>query len=549
MLACLPGPGDFCLQLLSHTQMNTGLQKWETIQKMRSAQYPTPAELDAYAKKVANNPLTIKIFPSSVKVPQRNQVRRTVNGLDTSGQRYSPYPCQAKAGLLAIVKVPVKGIVKDFDGSRTRLLPEIMSHPTGPYIATSTLNLPQTVPHPQSLSRPQASLPHPQTLQPQQQPPSQGLRHPAGIAQPSNLQHSEGPPRPQTLTHLPPLGHVPSNLLLQQQQALPPGIQGNRKMPDTDAPPNVTVSTSTIPLSMAASLHQNRPANLSSIVHQINQFCQARAGISTTSVCEGQIANPSPISRNLLINASSRVSMHSLGPGPLPSCILNSADKTSATAPAAAIMPPNMPPASRMPMYPGDVKQQTQQLRAWNHHQFAHLQNAPESSHPGKLPLREGSAAPGYPCKAMNYPQELCMGQPYSVKPPLDKPTPSPPVNGMPGAMAYTNGHYIQHMWNNILPTPNSDSSGSQDLAMPFHGGPAGPSIDCAPGTHYRAGATSSSQTNLMQTADYLGGDFQPPCFRDQNLAMMVKMQRPPVGRAPEPGDSRNNHIQHPGYR
>ncbi|XP_018610989.1 protein FAM222B isoform X2 [Scleropages formosus] len=535
MLACLPGPG-------------------ETIQKMRSAQYPTPAQLDAYAEKVANNPLTIKIFPSSVKVPQRNHVRRTVNGLDTSCQRYSPYPCQAKAGLLAIVKVPVKGIVKDFDGSRARLLPEVMSHPARPYIAESTLNLPQTVPQPQSLSRPQAlpqpSLPHTQTLQAQQQPSAQGLRHPSGIVQPGSLQHPPGLPRPQTLPHPPTLGHVPTNLLLQQQQqAAPPGMLGNRKMLDADAPPNVTVSTSTIPLSMAASLHQNRPADLSSIVHQINQFCQARASISTTSVCEGQIANPSPISRSLLINASSRASLHNLGPGTLPPCILNSADKTSTPASLAAIVPPSMATANRMAVY-GDVKQQQQQqLRTWNQHQLAQLQHAAESSNPGKLPSREGPMGPGYPCKAMNYPQEMCMGQPYSIKPPVDKPTPSPPVNGMPGTVVYTNGHYFQPVWNSILPTPNSDSSGSQDLAMPFHGGPAGSSIDCAPGTHYRAGASSSSQTNLMQTGDYLGGDFQPPCFRDQNLAMMSKMQRPPVGRAPEPSDSRNSHIQHPGYR
>ena len=75
-------------------------------------------------------------------------------------------------------------------------------------------------------------------------------------------------------------------------------------MPDSDAPLNVTVSTSTISLSMVATLQQSQPPDLSSIVHQINQFCQTRAGISTTSVCEGQIANPSPISHSLLINAS-----------------------------------------------------------------------------------------------------------------------------------------------------------------------------------------------------------------------------------------------------
>ncbi|KAL7976086.1 hypothetical protein Chor_009764 [Crotalus horridus] len=132
MLACLPGPGDLSFQLLPYPQMNTGLQKWDTPQKMRAAQHPTPAELDAYAKKVANHPLTIKIFPNSIKVPQRKHVRRTVNGLDTSGQRYSPYPpsqASVKTGLLAIVRSPAKGVIKDFDGKRTRLLPEAMMNP------------------------------------------------------------------------------------------------------------------------------------------------------------------------------------------------------------------------------------------------------------------------------------------------------------------------------------------------------------------------------------------------------------------------------------
>ncbi|KAJ8275784.1 hypothetical protein COCON_G00075360 [Conger conger] len=554
MLACLPGPGDLSFQLLSHTQMNTGLQKWDITQKMRSAQYPTPAELDAYAKKVANSPLTIKIFPNSVKVPQRNHVRRTVNGLDTSGQRYSPYPPQAssKAGLLAIVKVPVKGVLKDFDGSRARLLPEIIMNPSaGPYAAASTLNIPpQTVPHPQGLQRPQA-LPHPQQQQ-QQPPPHQVLRHPPSMSQPPGLQPPHGLARTQTLPQPPNLGHLPPNILLQQQQQLPPGLHGNRKMADGDVPPNVTVSTSTIPLSMAASLHQNRP-NLSRIVHQINQFCQAGARISTTSVCEGQIANPSPISRNLLINASSRVSMHHPAPGLLPSCA-HGCPEVATVAPGSAVPHPNMVALNQMPVYHSDVKhqqQQQQQMRSWNQHQLAHLQQQnSEGGHPCKHPPRDPmGGGPTFPCKGVGYLPELCMGQPYSLKPPVDKPTPSPPVNGMPGAMAYTNGHYFQPVWGSILPTPNSDSSGSQDLAMPFHGGLSGASIDCAPGTQYRGGAGSSGQTNLMQTMDYLGGDFQPPCYRDQNLAMVGKMHRPPMSRVPELADNRNTQIQHPGYR
>uniref|UniRef100_A0A3Q0RVQ0 Family with sequence similarity 222 member Ba n=1 Tax=Amphilophus citrinellus TaxID=61819 RepID=A0A3Q0RVQ0_AMPCI len=547
MLACLPGPGDLPLQLLPHTQMNTGLQKWDTTQRMRSAPFPTPAELDAYAKKVANNPLTIKIFPNSVKVPQRNHVRRTVNGLDTSGQRYSPYPssqASAKTGLLAIVKVPtVKGILKDFDGSRARLHPEvIMNPPTGPYQVASTSTLNHQV---QNLPRPQQSVPlppqdPPQTVHislPQQQVHTQSLRQPPPMAQ-----HPQGPPRLQTQSQHP--QHL--------QQQPPPGLQGSRKLPDGDAPPNVTVSTSTIPLSMAAGLHQGRQADLNTIVHQINQFCQARAqGAGTTSMCEGQIANPSPISRNLLISACSRVSMHSnpATPGfPPPNCIIGSQEK--ATAPVGTHPPPSVLQ---------HTTQQQQKMRSWNQHQLAHV---PHIQNGGTHLCKQPSRDPTFHFKGMGYPAEVCVGQPYSLKPPVERPTPSPPVNnGMPGPMAhYTNGHYFQsHIWNSsILPTPNSDSSGSQDIAMPFHGaGPGGcTTLDCGPpgAPHYRLGSSSSTsssaQTNLMQTADYLGGDFQTPYFRDQNLGLMGKMHRPPLSRVgPEVGDGRTALIQHPGYR
>ncbi|XP_018417542.1 PREDICTED: protein FAM222B [Nanorana parkeri] len=631
--------------------MNTGLQKWDTTQKMRSAQHPTPAELDAYAKTVANNPLTIKIFPNSVKVPQRKHIRRTVNGLDTSGQRYSPYPSQVstKAGLLAIVKSPAKSVLKGFDGNRARLLPDsMMNPPSSPYVAPSTLN------HPQGLTRPQQALQHAQTLQQahsmqqqtlshsQSMPPGlqhthslphpQTLQHPQGM--PQGLQHSQGMqntqsiPQPQALQH-PSVQHAQSipqpqalhhaqgipqtmprqqsmSQTLQHQQNLPqvlqhpqnmsqalqhsqgiqhsqnmgsqhvqsmsqqstlqhapgvthqnlphpgnnilqPGLHGTRKMPDADAPPNVTVSTSTIPLSMAATLQQNRPPDLGSIVHQINQFCQARAGIGTTSVCEGQIANPSPISRNLLINASTRVSTHSI---PMPSCVGSAVDHAAAAAAISSAASGNVPMVnmSRVPSsYPGDLK-----AMSWNQHQLAHLQQMCGESAvpPGKHNQREISVQ-GFPGK-QNYPQELCMSQSFGLKPPIDKPTPSPPVNGLPGPLPYTNGHYFQPLWNNILPTPNSDSSGSQDLTMPFHGAQAaGAPLDCAGGTHYRAvGGGSSNQNNVMHTMDYLSGaDFQQSCFRDQSMAPLGKVQRPQMSRAPEPADSRSIHVQHPGYR
>ncbi|XP_074467829.1 protein FAM222B isoform X2 [Sebastes fasciatus] len=578
MLACLPGPGDLPIQLLPHTQMNTGHQKWDTTQRMRSAPFPTPAELDAFAKKVANNPLTIKIFPNSVKVPQRNHVRRTVNGLDTSGQRYSPYPSSqgsAKTGLLAVIKVPtVKGILKDFDGSRARMHPEvIMNPPAGSYQVASTSTLNHHPPLP-NLTRLQQSLPlqpqdTPQTLQmplSQQQGHTQSLRHPPPMAQ-----HPQGQPRLQTLSQHPALSHPqgPPTVMLQQQhlqQQPPPGLQGGRKLPDGDAPPNVTVSTSTIPLSMAAGLHQGRQADLSTIVHQINQFCQARAqGAGATSMCEGQIANPSPISRNLLISACSRVSMHSnpATPGyPPPNCIIGAQEKVGAHPPhSVAIM-------NHLPSNHTDLKQQQQQqqhhlqqqqhlhqqqnqqhqqlqhnaqqqqkMRSWNQHQLAHM---PHIQNGGTHLCKQPSRDPAFHFKGMGYPADVCVGQPYTLKPPVERPTPSPPVNnGMPGHMAhYTNGHYFQsHIWNSsILPTPNNC-------------GPPG-----AP--HYRLGtssstsSSSSAQTNLMQTADYLGGDFQTPYFHDQNLGLMGKMHRPPLSRVgPEVGDGRTALIQHPGYR
>ncbi|XP_060799665.1 protein FAM222B [Neoarius graeffei] len=603
MLACLPVSAP-SLQLLTHTQMNTGLQKWDTTQKMRSAQYPTPAELDAYAKKVANNPLTIKIFPSNVKVPQRKHLRRTVNGLDTSSQRYSPYPTQVstRTGLLAIVKVPVKRIL---ERPQVRFLPEITMNPqNGPYGTPSTLNLPHTLPCMQALSQPQLlaqkNVSHSQSLQTQKNlfhsqsmqtqknhQCSQSLQPQQALPQPQSMQEQKPMPHPPSLLQQQSLGHQQAvhlglprqqtvqqhalnhqHVLMQQQSgpqnlhhlpemSQPAGLQHSQsfphsqhvpqtpgpglpapsnaipgaKLPDADAPPNVTVSTSTIPLSMAASLHQKQPSDLNSIVHQISRFCQARASASATSVCEGQIANPSPISRNLLIDASSRVCAHN----PLPSCALAS------TADKAVLTLPNMAPVNMRNAY-CDMKQQPAQphlpqQHPWNQ-QLSHLRSLSDGPQQGKNPSRDGTAGPGFPSKNMSYTQDVCMGQSFNLKPPIDKPTPSPPVTAMSGAVNYSNGHYVQPPWNGILPTPNSDGSGSQELGVPFHTGMSGASID----SRTRAGNTG--QMILIPHMEYVGGDYQAPCFREQNTGMMVKMSR-----AQDSNDSRNVHIHHPGYR
>ncbi|MEQ2193558.1 hypothetical protein XENOCAPTIV_003429 [Xenoophorus captivus] len=90
------------------------------------SRYPSPAELDAFAQKTANSPLSIKIFPSDVRVPQHKQLNKTVNGLDTTGQRYSPYyhpNSGGYQGLLAIVKASV--VVKGMASRDQSLAPQL----------------------------------------------------------------------------------------------------------------------------------------------------------------------------------------------------------------------------------------------------------------------------------------------------------------------------------------------------------------------------------------------------------------------------------------
>ncbi|KAK5869190.1 hypothetical protein PBY51_010139 [Eleginops maclovinus] len=685
MLACLPASGDPTLRILSRTQMNTGLQKWETTQKMRSASYPTPAELDAFAKKVANNPLTIQIFPNSVKVPQRKHIRRTVNGLDTSSssQRHSPYPSQVSSsrGLLAVLRAPAKGVIKESDGSRARQHHKVVMNPhSGQYATQSTLNLPQPVPHLQGQSQPAAqkqvmvhpqalqqgmahpmtlqqpqTMPHPQALQQRSMAHSQAMQHQQSLSQvqtsqqrlahPPGLQRQQSTPHPQALqqqqsqsappatqqqhlSHLQTLKHptAPPQALLSQHsltqdlrhmsdgshlpslqhtqglvgsqplpqaagtgpptmpnslQQPPPGTYGPRKLPDADAPPNVTVSTSTIPLSMAASLHQNRPSDLSSIVHQINQLCQARAGMGATSVCEGQIANPSPISRNLLINASSRVSCHHPGLGSGPSCLMmGPMDKATAHTPNAGLhSQPSAAAANSMTSFHAEPEklqqhhhhqqkqqqlqqhqhlqqlqqlQQQQQQRSWAQHQLAHMQQPPEGAHPCKNPRMELPTECAFPSRNLNYSHKLPhTAQSFPLKHPAEKPRPSSPAHCPGGAMPYINGHYMQPPWGSMPATAGHNGSSPQDLPMSFQGGQAAASSDRIPGAKYRPGKEGPpGQSKMMQNVDFLGGEFQMPSFQEQNMEhVLEKMHRSAMGQGQEPNNGGGVHTHHPGYR
>lgn len=655
----------------------------ETTQKMRSAIYPTPAELDAYAKKVANKPLSIQIFPNSIKVPQRKHIRRTVNGLDTSlsSQRHSPYASQVttRGGLLAVLRAPIKGFVKESHNSRTRQQQKAAMNPqTGPYAAQSTLNLPHPAPHlpgpsqpaaqkqgvvhtravphqsmthpmalqqhhpqalqqrnmahpealqrqqsmsqvqaaqqqrlahPQALQRqqsaplsqalqqqqgqscssvmPQQHLSHVQTLKHQTAPPqaahtqqgvTQDLRHLSDGAPHQSLQHTQGLVGSQALPHAVPTGPATMSNSLQQP---PAGQYGSRKLPDVDAPPNVTVSTSTIPLSMAASLHQNRPGDLSSIVHQINQLCQARAGMGTTSVCEGQIANPSPISRNLLINASSRVSSQHSALGNGSSCLMvGHLDKAASQAPCGRLhsQTSTATPTSTAALYTDSEKvqlqqqqqqqlqhhlqqqkqqqqhlqqlQQLQQQRSWAQHQLAHMQQPPEGVHPCKNPRMEPPAECVFPSQNLSYTHKLASGgHGFPLKHPAEKAHPSSPVNCPAGSMPFVNGHYMQPPWSGIPPTAGNNGAGPQDLPVAYQGGQAAASTNRTPGAKYRPGKEGpTGQSKLMQQVDFLNEDFHLPSLQDQNMDVIQKMHRSAMGQVKEPGTSGSVHSHHPGY-
>ncbi|CAN0327315.1 unnamed protein product [Lampetra fluviatilis] len=107
------GRGDETLSLGAEIRGGSGSPPAMTSERaveMGTCRLPSPAELDAYARKVADRPLTVKIFSGNVKVPQRKVTRRRVNGLEVpsasaSAQRYSPYPAPGSRyqGLLALV--------------------------------------------------------------------------------------------------------------------------------------------------------------------------------------------------------------------------------------------------------------------------------------------------------------------------------------------------------------------------------------------------------------------------------------------------------------
>uniref|UniRef100_A0A8C6UDD2 Family with sequence similarity 222 member Bb n=1 Tax=Neogobius melanostomus TaxID=47308 RepID=A0A8C6UDD2_9GOBI len=309
-----------------------------------------------------------------------------------------------------------------------------------------------------------------------------------------------------------------------QQPSL--GPFGPRKLPDADAPPNVTVSTSTIPLSMAGSLHQSRAGDLSSIVLQINQLCQARAGLGGTSVCEGQIANPSPISRNLLINASSRVA-HPLAASHAPGFHMTSGPDKGHAHPHSLQLTsqPSMSAPNGLQSFHSEVeKGQSLLQRSWAHHQLAHMQQPSEGAHPCKAPRLEPPADCSFvPPQNLSYTHKVpssAQGFPFKHQ---ENSRASPPLcSGT--SLPYMDSQYLQQAW-----------------GQPQEGPRVGLS-ERFPGQKYKLGKEDPGvQPKLLPNMDFLPGNFQMPRFGDQSVDMR--------GTRQEPGPGGPLHGHHPGYR
>lgn len=566
----------------------------ESTQKMPPASYPTPAQLDAYAKKIANRPLSIQIFPNTVKVPQRKHLRRTVNGLDTCwpNQRHIPELVSASRGLLAVSNLPAKGVgqrTKELDSSHFRHCHKVAMNPQG---GTYRSTLHQPAVHLQSSAQARAELGHKQNLlPPQQQQQQKSLVQTETLHQPGNLadsqtlhslrlRHSETQqheqavmPRDtsqyqrlthpaglqqqqqqQRLFHLPTcesrpanhqasfrlqavhqdLHHVPDEAALLNLRpvdhllGLPPAQAANgfeqpgpseqRKHQDGDVPPNVTVSTSTIPLSMASNLHQNHPGDLSSIVHQINQLCQARAGVGATSVCEGQIANPSPISRNLLINC----------------LMVGHSDKASAQASSA-------PPQPNGPVTVGgdsfqresekvqqqqqqiqqylhrqQLQQQMQQQRSWSRHQLDHEQDLPEGALPCKSRRLEPPTECSFSSQTLNY-NKLHQAQRTSA------------ASCQLGSMIGAN----RPLW-------TAAPSGHQEHPLGLQAAPVASSVGRTDGP---------SRTKMVHKVDLFGRPVHLGGFQGPGVDLLESVQQGPVaGAVQTPCNVGVLHTDHQGF-
>ncbi|KAF6729606.1 Protein FAM222A [Oryzias melastigma] len=517
MLACLqrrqnpPPQHPVCASKTLEAPQALG-RKCDLSVPTHSPRYPTAAELDAYAQKTANNPLSIKIFPTNIRVPQHKHLNRTVNGYDTTGQRYSPYPhlhTGGFQGLLAIAKassssssssgstyVSSKGVLKNSEGRRTKLSPA--------HIAVA---------------------PYP-------------------------------PPSSSTLAG----GH--SQMVYHNGSSKPP------EGPGLSIPPNVTVAGSVIPVTggrgLALPAQSNLPS-IQSIIYQINQHCQAQA---LQQVCQGAATattNASPSKQGATIMG---VSSSSSSGG----YVVGMAPQANMVYPGPG-MPAQTAEAMKTNVYTDGMDYilwQKQQQQQQQQQQAVLRMYSGGSGGGGAISKSPETCVAGGGIMAAQV--SSSSSRPYHLTASasggggLEKVS-SSPLNcvGMHGNFSV--GQYFAPPWNSVLVTPDSDCYNPQELLGTSTGGPSTghremgyplhhhhyhhhhhPAIDSGGGLCCSLPSKSLCNTSVLssslQSLEYLINDIHPPCIKEQMLGKGYE-----TVSVPRLLDHQHAHIRLPVYR
>ena len=517
LLICCSLRLDILLIYFTHASLSVCLVG-ELLVPAHSPRYPTAAELDAFAQRTANNPLGIKIFPTNIRVPQHKHLNRTVNGYDTTGQRYTPYPhihTGGYNGLLAIDNsssspsststfVPSKGVLKNSEGRRTKLSPAHIA--IAPY------------------------------------PPPNNSTLASGHGQ---MVYHTGPSKP------------------------PEG-------PGLSVPPNVTVAGSVIPVTggrgLALPTQSNLPS-IQSIIYQINQHCQAQA---LQQVCQGAGAgssnsSPSKQGTNVMgVSSSSSSGGYVVGMGPQANMVYTG---TGLPAQNAEAMKTGVY-AEGMDYILWQKQQQQHQQQQQQHQQQQQavlrmysggsggggaISKSPETCVPG------GGIMAGQVSSSSSRPYHMTASA--SGGGGMDKVN-SSPLNcvGMHGNFSV--GQYFAPPWNSVLVTPDSDCYNPQELMGTSTGGPATghremgyphhhhhyhhhhhhPAVDSGGGLccslPSKGMCNSSVLSSSLQSLEYLINDIHPPCIKEQMLGKGYE-----TVSVPRLLDHQHAHIRLPVYR
>ncbi|KAL0979704.1 hypothetical protein UPYG_G00188460 [Umbra pygmaea] len=491
---------------------------------MHAPRYPSVAELDAYAQKTQSSPLSIKIFPSNIRVPQHKHLNRTVNGFDTTGsQRYSPYPqfhTGGYTGLLAIVKpssssssspfAPAKGVLKNVEGRRTKLSPAQIAVAPYPPQSSSTL-----------------------------------------ATGPGHMVYHTGPSKPLEAPCL-----------------------------SRSVPPNVTVAGSVIPVTGGRGLSQqplpqsNLPS-IQSIIYQINQHCQAQA---LQQVCQGgpssaaPSTNPSPSKQGaggvMGVSSGSSVGGYAGSMVPQPNLVYTGTGMSLAAHSGETMK--------------GGVYSDSMDYILWQkqqQHQAVLRMYSGGSGGGGaisKSPESCGAVGGG---GVMAQVSSSSSSRPFHLTGGgasgggvgcLDKVS-SSPLNCMGMHGNFSVGQYFAPPWNSVLVTPDSDcynthhelvgtsnggsaTGGHREMGYPHHHHPHHhhhPAMDHGSGAALCCSLPSKSQlcntsvlSNSLQSLEYLINDIHPPCIKEQMLGKGYE-----TVSVPRLLDHQHAHIRLPVYR